>query len=399
MSRDRTHRGLRVLGAGVGALSVAALLSTSCSEESSEELARKTIGPEGGEISGKGISVQIPQGALAGEVEVVLRTHTKDLTVRDFDQIGATFAVEPADLELLLPATVTVSGGGEEAVNVLFNNDTDTVIWPGDTAYVDHFGLAARGSTGDDPFQIDEPALRTSPDNPGNTHTDSLHMEVQLADTHRLELRLKAYDYDKLYGPLNGDAFCGFEVTNLEGGTITKGCTGGELTSSLNVTSNWANFDITPFLAPKMPEPVPVSVIFSDGDIGFAMGYFAFGTGNCYQEQCSGHGVCEGEGDAAQCECEDGYARPDGEPFECECVPQCDSVQCGSDSCGGSCPPGCDDQTESCMDGVCIPNDPTTGGDGDGDGGDGDGDGMPGDGDGDGDGTPGDGDGDGDGGM
>ena len=42
----------------------------------------------------------------------------------------------------------------------------------------------------------------------------------------------------------------------------------------------------------------------------------------------------------------------------CECVPDCDGRECGSDGCGGQCPPGCEDPYACNDDGecVCVPN-------------------------------------------
>ena len=80
------------------------MLSTlSCSSEESTELDRQMIGPDGGALSGDGVTVEIPAGALPVETELVLRKDSKDLSVLDFEQMGTAYALEPGDLTLMLP--------------------------------------------------------------------------------------------------------------------------------------------------------------------------------------------------------------------------------------------------------------------------------------------------------
>jgi hypothetical protein len=390
MAHLRPRRvGLLVGSAGVFALGTAAVLSASCGGNAGV-LVSQVIGPEGGELTAKGISIDIPAGALGTETEITVRKSNADLSVRDFEQVGAALVIEPEDLELLLPVTVTLEGE-EGAATLLIREPGETVVWDGDTAHTAHFGELARAAQGTVPFDFDEPNLGSSPTSAGSGHTDTVHVEAA-TDSRTMDLRLTAWDYDKAYGPLNGDGHCAFAVRNIEGGSITTGCSGGELTASLAVTEDWVRFDLEPFLAPNLPDDVPVTVIASDGEVGFAAGFLSFGTSACYLQECGGHGTCMLDGSSANCMCDDGYALME-DPTVCECVPQCSGVECGSDGCGGQCAPGCGGD-EMCDNGMCIPTDPTTtSGDGDGSTGDGDGDGMTGDGDG----TTGDGDGDGDG--
>jgi hypothetical protein len=386
------------------------LTTLSCQSETSTELDRQMIGPEGGTLTGDGVTLEIPAGALASEMELVLRKDESNIGVLDYEQLGGAYIFEPGEVVLRLPATLSVSGSSD-AANLLFKNPEETTVWPGNTAYIDHFGTVAAASEGTPRFKFDEPDLGGSPDDPGSSHIDTLHLDAELEGTHRLDLKVTAYDFEGNYGPLNGDGYCGFAVLNLEGGSLTTGCAGGELTSSINVTGDTVSFDLMPFLAPKLPDAVPVRVIASDGEVGFAAGFFDFGTGSCYLEDCGGYGTCI-PGDPPSCECDEGY-EPNNAELVCDCVPQCEGRECGSDSCGGSCAPGCDPD-QSCNDGICEGGDGDGGdgdgstgdgdGDGDGDGstgdgstGDGDGDGSTGDGDGDGSAGDGDGDGDGDG--
>ena len=58
----------------------------------------------------------------------------------------------------------------------------------------------------------------------------------------------------------------------------------------------------------------------------------------CEGVTCSGHGRCLTERGVPVCVCDDGY-RAVG--LACVCDPDCDERECGPDSCGGECPPGC----------------------------------------------------------
>ena len=360
-----------------------------CSGSDAEELARAVIGPDGGTISAEGISVEIPAGAVPVDTEFVINRVDDSLSVSDFSQAGDTFAIEPADLRLFLPATVTLTGSAD-GHSVLAEANDKTVAHAGNVAYVEYVGRVALATSGSQTIGLVTPEeLGSKPTSPSGDYVDNLHFEFELEGTHRIDLTFTAWDFGGEQTVLNGNGHCGFKIAQLEGGSITTGCATGELTASINAAGSFVSFDVLPLHAPALDAPVSVGVIAADDDLGYNLGYFSFETGNCYLEECSGQGTCVDNG-SPQCECDEGYAPPADDPLSCFCVPQCDGRSCGGDSCGGSC--GNCDAGSSCdfANGQCVPD----GGDGDGDPdpttGDGDGDPT-----GDGDGDPtGDGDGD-----
>jgi len=385
----RRPRGL--IHAAVLGLSLTAMVVTACTEEQEQELARAMIGPEGGSISGGGMTIEFPAGALPVETEIVLRRSSTPLTIGEYSQRGDGVSIEPSGLRLALPATVSVDGG-DDGSSVLVEAAGRTVAHPGDVAYVEYLGNVALARSGTPTITVVEPELGSSPSSPGGNYVDNLHFELDLAGTHRVDLIITAWDFSGEQTVLNGKGHCGFKLAQLEGGSLTTGCANGKLTASINAAGDHVSFDVLPLHAPAIDDPVSVGVIAGDEQLGYALGYFQFDTGNCYLEECSGNGVCVVDGGEPQCECIEGFAQPMDDPLACACVPQCDGRECGSDSCGGSC--GNCGAGEMCgySEGQCVPEDT---GDGDGDPGDGDGDPGDGDGDpGDGDGDPGDGDGD-----
>jgi hypothetical protein len=58
----------------------------------------------------------------------------------------------------------------------------------------------------------------------------------------------------------------------------------------------------------------------------------------CDGVTCSGHGRCLTDRGTAVCVCDEGYHAVG---LECLCTPNCGGRECGPDSCGGECPPGC----------------------------------------------------------
>jgi hypothetical protein len=345
-----------LLGSAV-MISVASLImvaGSACAPDADKELARATIGPEGGTLSGGGVSIEIPAGALPVETELRLVEVDRTLVAGDFQQRGKAYAIEPADLHLQLPAAVTLPGTAE-APSVLVETMGQTVAYPGTTAHVEYLGLLALAETGTVTIATIEPTLGADPSAPTGDYVDNLHFELQLNGTHRVDLRITAWDYTQTQGVLNGDnGLCGFKLAQLEGGSLTTGCAGGELTASINAAGDHVSFTVLPLHAPALAQPVSVGIIASDDQLGYSLGYFEFSTGSCYLEECSGHGACDPSSPPA-CVCDEGFATPDDDALACLCVPQCDGRECGSDSCGG----GCGDCTngEECVysEGQCEP--------------------------------------------
>ncbi|MEE9386182.1 MAG: hypothetical protein V3V08_22450, partial [Nannocystaceae bacterium] len=318
-------------------LTMAAALAAACnSEDGGDVVARATIGPEGGALSGGDVSLTVPAGAVFDEIEFVLHKDQQDLSVGGYSQQGAAYRIEPAGLRLQLPAELEVKGGAEGVL--IHERGGHIVAHRSSGAFLDRLGRFAIADPGEMGLVVEYPALGAGPQS-GEIYTDTMHVQARLEQSHRLDLLLTAYDYDGVYGPLNGEGYCGFEVVNLVGGSLTTGCGGGEVTATLSAVGDVLTFDLRPFLTGKVTDPVPVEVVVGDDQLRFALGYFRFQTGPCYLENCSGHGICVAEV-GATCECDEGFELS---ALECVCSPQCDGRECGADNCGGSCEPGCDD--------------------------------------------------------
>jgi hypothetical protein len=319
-------------------------------DDEGEVLASATIGPEGGTLSHGDITLEVPAGALTAPTEIELRKIRGDLSARDFEQQGDAmqFTVVgggEANATLRLPAELRVGGAAEETA-ILFEQDGMTVAAVGATAYLNELGRFAKSSAGTVTVTLTAPEVASSPAATPAPNTDVARLRLELTDVARLQLAVTAYDvagaYDK---PLNGTqtGSCAFNVLSVTGGSLTSGCTEGALSGSIGVSSAAVEFDLVPFLAGKIETPVAVGIVAGGEDLAFQLGFIAFNTGSCFNETCSGHGTCN-PGAPASCSCDEGW-RPEG--LECICVPQCDGRQCGSDSCGGQCQPGCA-QGETC---------------------------------------------------
>lgn len=342
-----------LLGSAV-MISLVWLAGSACAPDADKELARALIGPEGGTLSGGGVSIEFPAGALPVETELRLVEVDRKLVAGDFEQRGKAYAIEPADLHLQLPAEVSLSSNAE-APSVLVESLGRTVAYPGTTAHVETLGLLALAETGTVTIAAIEPTLGASPSDPEGNFVDNLHFELQLDGTHRVDLRIVAWDYTQTQGVLNGDnGLCGFKLVQLEGGSLTTGCAGGELTASINAAGDHVSFTVLPLHAPALAQPVSVGIIASDDQLGYSLGYFEFSTGSCYLEECSGHGACNPT-DPPACVCDEGFATPDDNPLACQCVPQCDGRECGSDSCGGGCGDCTDGEECNYSEGQCVP--------------------------------------------
>lgn len=346
------------LGTFVVSLGLCASLGA-CKDESGDEMGevitRQTIGPEGGEISGGGITLTIPAGALTAETEIEIRTAKANLSAADFTQSGEALALYPDGLVLRQPAELTF-GKAPDGPAVLFEQDGLTVAATGTTAYINELGTVAIAAAGTQTVSVLMPPLGATPSAAGMAHRDLAHLQLGVSDVADLHMSLTIYDTAGAYEkPLNGtgDGDCGFEVENLSGGSLASGCTEGFHSATIRVSSDVLDFDIVPFLAGKMETPVTVGVVMGGDEIAYQLGFFSFDTGPCFNETCSGVGTCVVGGDGTgSCECIEGYA-PEG--LECVCVPQCAGRACGGDSCGGQCAPGCDDGQFCDQDaGVCM---------------------------------------------
>ena len=340
------------------ALSFAWVLGNACATPEDTEVARATLGPMGGTISGDGFTIEIPAGALRVETELVLSRVGRDLSVGDYAQRGDVLTLEPTDLRLELPAKVSVSSDAEGS-SVLVDAHGQTTAHPGNTAYIEYLGAFALADTGTPSLSLVEPQLSGTPTDPAGDFVDNLRFELDLDGTHRVDLVLTAWDYSGAQVILNGDGHCGFKVVHLEGGSLTTGCAGGQLSASINAAGDHLSFDVLPFLAPALSEAVTVGVSVGDGELNYALGYFSFKTGACYLEECSGHGTCESEGTPG-CACDEGFAQPPDDSLNCVCVPQCEGKQCASDGCGGSCGDCGEGEMCSFNEGQCVPEDDST---------------------------------------
>lgn len=345
---------------------LAACLSTTvlgCKETKDEEgdlIARATIGPMGGTLSGGGVHLDVPANALTAETDFELRTSTRNLSARDFEQDGTAFALSPEGLILRVPAELSFDIGPSEPA-VLFEQDGLTVAAKGSSAWINELSTIAVAKAGMQLSMVIEPPLGDSPDQAGAPIRDLAHFKVALTDTPTFNVAYTLYDTAQAYDkPLNGsgEGDCGFELSGVQGGSLASGCSEGPLTAKIRVTSAEVAYDVAPFQSGKLDTPVVVGLVGGgdreDDNLAYQLGFFAFDTSPCYAETCSGYGTCEVVGDAAQCTCNDGYAP--GEELSCVCVPNCAGKECGGDNCGGGCAPGCGDN-EFCDDaGQCQPN-------------------------------------------
>jgi hypothetical protein len=336
------------------------LANAACKEDDEEKgdlIAAQTIGPDGGTLAGGGIRLEVPANAVTADTDFELRTGTLDLSARDYVQNGGSFGLYPEGLHLRLPAELTFTGASDDSA-VLFGQDGLTVAAQGQRAWINELGAIASSSAGTPMSSVLEPELGATPDDAGAPHRDMAHMRVMTAETPRFHVALTIYDPEQYYDkPLNGsgEGDCGFRLGNVAGGSLGSDCSSGPLTAEVAVTSAEIAFDVTPYQAGKMETAVVVGVVGGAEDLAYQLGFFAFDTSPCYDEDCSGVGVCEVQGDTPVCTCADGYEP--GPELTCECVPQCDGRECGFDGCEGQCPPGCG-EGEFCDDGSgqCVPD-------------------------------------------
>jgi hypothetical protein len=345
-------------------LTMLASLATACKEdegEMGELITREVIGPMGGSISGSGLTLDVPAGALTADTEIELRTSMTNLSARDFVQDGAAVDIGPDEMRLRLPAQLTFDRGPDEPA-VLFEQDNLTIASVGSSAWVNELGTVAIATAGIVTAEVLEPSLGGSPSSAGTAFRDLAHFRVALTETPTFNVAMTLYDTEQVYDkPLNGngEGDCGFELASVQGGSLSSGCSEGQVSARVRVTSAEIQYDVAPYLSGKLDTPVVVGVVGGSDELAFQLGFFSFDTSPCYSETCSGYGTCEVQGENASCLCNEGYAP--GEELTCVCVPDCSGRECGDNGCGEQCGPGCG-EGEMCDGeaGQCVPNgDPT----------------------------------------
>lgn len=350
-------------GVAAGLAAVLGLLVGCPSSDEGEDdvFARALIGPEGGEVAGGSVVLDIPAGALTAETEIELRrAEINTLTAPGYRQAGAVISIHPEGLILRQPAALTFTNSRDEPA-VLVQQDGLPVATHGDTAYINEFAGAVASTIEEETMPrvvVQEPSLGLRPDDAGTTLRDTVRLSLEVSDTPDLAVVLTIYDTDEAYDkPLNGtgEGECGFRLLNINGGSLAGDCTEGSFTGTVRTTTSLVSFDIEPFLSGKMETPVTVGLVVGNEEVAYHAGFFSFDTGSCFNETCSGVGTCVPQGGSAVCECDEGFQ---AEGLECVCAPQCDGRLCGPDSCGGTCDPGCG-EGEVCNDeaGQCEPDD------------------------------------------
>lgn len=334
-----------------------------------------TIGPEGGELELRGIKVVIPPGALGQSRDLKISPVDTDLSRGAYKQSGGAWLLEPTDLALKIPATVTLTKLKDVSKPVVLFKAADemrvhtSAVSTSEeeaVSFIGAFGTVSAASGGDPLATIAEPALVATPSDAdaGAPNANGFHVKVTPAGLAIVDVVLTAFDLrGENNRDLNGGAYCAFKLENVQGASIATGCTNGLTTATLSPSSSTIEFDVVPFLLDKVPTPVVVQVEVGSTDIANTLGFTAVKTSPCFYETCSGRGTCVEDGEsAAHCECNEGYG-PAEEGLECECIPQCAGRECGGDSCGGSCEPGCGEGFMCNNDaGSCEPvPDPTTG--------------------------------------
>jgi hypothetical protein len=328
------------------------------------------IGPEGGELKSGAITVVIPPGAMGSTRTLKITEIDDNLGRAPYTQVSDSWLLEPTDLRLKIPATVTVSKLKDVKEPTLLHVPRDTqtthtyTMGSGDEAigYLGEFGKVAAGEGATPQFTVAAPPLAMTPDeaNAAAPLTDSAPIAFSGAGS--ADVILTAYDLSgENNRDLNGGAYCAFKPEMVNGASIATGCSTGVASVTLNLTGANVDFNAVPFLLDKVDGNVVVQVEVGSQGLVHTFGYFSFSTSPCYYETCDGYGACVDNGGAASCDCIDGYAPPEDDALSCVCVPQCDGRECGSDSCGGQCSPGCGDGFDCNGDaGVCEPDGSTT---------------------------------------
>lgn len=337
-------------------LAVLASLLPGCKDDTPEPgelLVTAMIGPEGGQLAGAGITLDVPPGAVSTETEFQLLAAGGNLSASSYRQSGTAYELRPQGLELALPAKLTFSDGPSTPA-VLFKQDGITVAGDGLSTYINELGLVAVASAGVRLVNVVEPIFAPTPEAATTVIHDAVHFELQVTDTSLIDVVLTFYDFENLHmHDLNGAASkgdCGLQIDggSLLGASLSAGCT--PLTNQLRVNTATVKFDAVPYQSGNVNPAVPVAAIVGGADLAYFQGFFRFDTSPCYEENCQNRGTCMVDASGAgACVCDEGYAVDPDDPFRCNCVPQCDGRECGDDRCGGQC--GFCGDNEFCTDG------------------------------------------------
>ena len=317
------------------------------------------IGPEGGVVAhDDGVTLTVPAGALLVTRQIIIRPSDEKLSRGTFEQVGNSYLIEPRDLEFRVPAELTFDTDVPERPSVLLKPGETRVIAYSSaddrpTAYIGSLGVVAAAKGGEPAGTVDSPKLARTPtgaDLPPPA-IDSAELKISPRGVTSLDVGFTAFDTSGMSKSLlngEGTAYCGFKFgPAVLGASISGGCSGGITSGTLALNAGQATIEVLPFLIGKLERPVVVEVQIGTGDLAVSAGYFTFNTSGCFLESCSGHGTCSDAGGQASCTCDEGFG-PGVEPLSCDCVPKCDGKQCGNDSCGGQCQPGCNNDTHTC---------------------------------------------------
>lgn len=277
------------------ALTVCAVLGA-CEEplpEGGELFARGVVGPEGGQVAGGSVTLDIPAGALTAETDIELRRSSElDLSVPGYRQSGAVVSLFPEQLQLALPAALSFDGERERPV-VIFEQDSLDVVATGQTAYINEFSRAAAGVVdGDDVVPLvsfTTPTLAATPTDTDTALQEPLRMELELTapSSFNLDVILSVYDLQGAYSRSlrgMGEGECGFRLVDVSGGSTRGDCSSGLFTATIRTAGSQVSFEIEPFLASNLDVPVAVGVIAGSSEVALQGGFFGFQT--CSGDAC-----------------------------------------------------------------------------------------------------------------
>jgi len=333
-----------------------ALLAVGCPASNTADA---LIGPDGGVVAhDDGVTLTVPPGALLVTRQIIIRPSEEKLSRGSYEQVGNSYLIEPRDLEFRVPAELTFDTTIADRPSVLLKPGETRVIAYSSaddrpTAYIGSLGVVAAAKGGDMAGTVDSPMLARTPATAdlAKPAIDAAELKISPKGVTTLDVGFTAFDTSGMSkGLLNGDgtAYCGFKFgPTVVGASISGGCSLGITSGTLALTSGQATIEVLPFLIGKLDRPVIVEVQIGSGDLVYSAGYFTFVTSGCFLESCSGNGTCSDAGGAPACTCDEGFA-PGMAPLSCDCVAKCDGKQCGNDSCGGQCQPGCNNDTHTC---------------------------------------------------
>lgn len=283
-------RSLPSLRSSIAALTLpACALLGACQEsepEGGELFASEIIGPDGGQVAGGSVTLDIPAGALSTDTQVQMRrSDALDLSLPGYPQSGAVVSLFPEDLILDQPAALTFADERDRPV-VIFEQDSLEVVAHGQTAYINEFSRAAAAVVQSDdvvPYvTFNEPMLTAGPDTSAPAQ-GMVHMEVELSDpaSVNIDVVLSVYDIDQAHGRLlkgTGEGECGFRLVDITGGSLRSDCSDSQFTATLRSSGTTLGFDIEPFQANNLSAPVAVGVVVGSSEIAFQGGFFGFET-------------------------------------------------------------------------------------------------------------------------